>query len=89
MRVGNEYQPSSTGDTRSPPATPHRLQNQKWPPGGPKMAAWVWKGDNPQIFGQSKQLLLNKFFDPSTPSMRKVDDGEKNRGKKNGVYSGH
>ena len=25
----------------------------------------------------SKQLSLNKFFDPNTPSMRKVDDGEK------------
>ena len=42
--------------TRSPPATPHRLQNPKWP--------------------------LNKFFDPSTPSMRKVDDGKKEKRKK-------
>ena len=31
----------------------------------------------------SKPLLLNKFFDPSTPSMRKGDDGgEKKNGKK-------
>ena len=35
------------------------------------------------------QLSLNKFFDPSTPSMRKGRDaggetGEKNRKKKNG-----
>ena len=29
------------------------------------------------VFGCSRQLFLNKFFDPSTPSMRKVDDGEK------------
>ena len=28
------------------------------------------------------QLSLNKFFDPSTPSMRKVDDGEKKKKKK-------
>ena len=28
-------------------------------------------------FGHSNHLLLNKFFDPRTPSMRKVDDGEK------------
>ena len=28
------------------------------------------------VFGRSRQLLLNKFFDPSTPSMRKGDDGE-------------
>ena len=37
------------------------------------MADWV--------FGRSRQLSLNKFFDPSTPSMRKVDDGEKKRKK--------
>ena len=29
------------------------------------------------VFWRSRQLLLNKFFDPSTPSMRKVDDEEK------------
>ena len=40
----NKYQPSSEGSTRSPPATPHRLQNPKWPPGGPKMADQAWKG---------------------------------------------
>ena len=34
-------------------------------PMGPKMAYRVWK------------LLLTKFFDPSNPSMKKVDDGEK------------
>ena len=28
-------------------------------------------------FWVSKQLSLNKLFDLSTPSMRKVDDGEK------------
>ena len=39
-----KYQPSGAGGTRSPPATPHRPQNPKWPPGGPKMADVVWKG---------------------------------------------
>ena len=69
----NEYNTSLA----APGALAHRLQrlqNPKWPPGGPKMADGV--------FGRSKQLLLNKFFDPSTPSMRKVDDGEKKRKKK-------
>ena len=33
-----------------------------------------------QVFGRSHQLFLNKFFDPSTPSMRKVDDGEEKWG---------
>ena len=32
----------------------------------------------------SKQLLLNKFFDLSTPSMRKGRDGEKKGGGKRG-----
>ena len=36
--------PSGEGGTRSPHATPHRQQNPKWPPGGPKMADGVWKG---------------------------------------------
>ena len=38
-----------------------------------------------KVFGRSKQLSLNKFFDPSTPSMRKGrDGGKKNGGKKTG-----
>ena len=61
------------------------------------MADGVWKDVYPQVFGHSKQLLPNKFFDPSTPSMRKVDDGEEKKRKKkrkekrenNDVYSGH
>ena len=46
------------------------------------MADGVWKGVQSQVTGRSRQLLLNKFFDPSTPSMRKVDDGEKKKRKK-------
>ena len=41
------------------------------------MADRVWK-----VFGRSKQLLLNKFFDLSTLSMRKVDEGEKKKKRK-------
>ena len=48
------------------------------------MAEGVWKGVYPYVFGRSKQLSLNKFFDPSTPSMRKGCDGGKNGGKKGG-----
>ena len=33
-----KYQPSGDGGTRSQPATPHHLQNPKWPVGGPKKA---------------------------------------------------
>ena len=32
--------------------------------------------------GRSEQLSLNKFFDPSTPSMRKGDSGGKKEKKK-------
>ena len=49
-----------------------------------------------KVSGRSRQLSLNKFFDQSTPSMRKVDDGEEKKKKekekkkeKNGVFSGH
>ena len=44
------------------------------------MADGVWKGVYPLVFGRSKQLSLNKFFDPSTPSMRKGRDGGKQGG---------
>ena len=35
-----------------------------------------------QVFGRSKQLSPNKFFDPSTPSMRKGRDREKRKKKR-------
>ena len=31
------------------------------------MADRVWKVVYPLVFGRSRQLSLNKFFDPSTP----------------------
>ena len=43
---------------------------------------WKGKGVNPLVFARSCKFLLNKFFDSSTPSMRKVDDEGKNGGKK-------
>ena len=48
------------------------------------MADWVLE--------RSHQLsLINKFLDPSTPSMRKVDDRKRKEKKKekNGVFNGH
>ena len=56
------------------------------------MADGVWKGVYPKVFGRSCQLSQNKFFDPSAPSMRKVDDRkrkEKKKKEKNVVFSGH
>ena len=65
--------------TYSLPAMPNCLQNPKWLPGGPKMADAVWKGVKTWVIERSEQLQLNMFFDPSTPPMRKVDNGEKKR----------
>ena len=45
------------------------------------MADGVCKGAYPKVFGRSRQLSLNKFFDPSSPSRRKGRDGG---GKKTG-----
>ena len=59
-----------------------KIQNGRQ--GGPKMGDGVRKGVSLQFFGRSRQRSLNKFFDPHTPSMRKVDNGEK---KKNVVAS--
>ena len=36
----------------------------------------------PLVFGHSKELLQNRFFDLSTPSRRKGRDGGKGGGKK-------
>ena len=47
------------------------------------MADGVWKVVYPWVFGRSKQLSLNKFFDPST--MKKGRDGGR---KKNGGKTG-
>ena len=54
----------------------------KWLLGGPKMAHGVWKGVHPLVIGLFEPLLQNKFFDPSTPSMRNIDEGEKEKKKK-------
>ena len=48
-------------------------------------------GVRPLVIGHFESLLLNKFFDPSAPSMRKIDDGERKKEKKenDGGNSGH
>ena len=81
--VQNDRVPTVNTILAAPGALAHRLQNSKWPIGGPKMADGVWKGGYLLIFRRSGQLLLNKFFDPSTPSIRKGRGGGKN-GKWNG-----
>ena len=53
-------------------ALAHRLQRRTACEiqNGPKIADGVWKCVYSWVFGHSKQLSPNKFFDPSTPSMR-------------------
>ena len=46
-----KYQPSGKGGTRSLPATPHHLQNPKWPPGGPKLPMGSGKVSTPRFLG--------------------------------------
>ena len=43
------------------------------------MADGVWKGVQPSVIGHFESLSQNKVFDPSTPSMRKVDDGKRKK----------
>ena len=55
----------------------------------------VWKGVYFLIFGRSGQLLENKVFDPSSPSMKKGRDrggkkgGETGEKENKDVFSGH
>ena len=44
---------------------------------GPQNGRENLESDSSPDFGRSRKVLLNKFFDPSTPSMREVDDREK------------
>ena len=53
------------------------------------MADRVWKAIYPYVFGCSKQLWQNKFFDPSTPSMRKMGGKPGEKREKNYENSGH
>ena len=62
------------------------MQNPKWPPEGQKMADGVWKGVHSKVIGRSDQPSLNKFFDPSTPSIRKGRNRGEN-GKNGGKMS--
>ena len=51
------------------------------------MADRVWKGLYPLVIGRSHQFSQNKFFDLSTPFMRKGREGEKKR-KENKAFVG-
>ena len=57
----------------APGALAHRLQRRTAcntsPPNLSKMADGAWKYVKPYVIEPSDQLLLNKFFDPSTPSL--------------------
>ena len=61
--------------------------------GAPKWLAGSGKVYTPRFLGAPINFRLNKFFDPNTPSMREIDNGEKRKGKvkreNNVVYSSH
>ena len=66
MQQEMQYRPSGAVDTRSPPATQHRLQNKEWPQGGPNMVEGVWKKQfRPKSFYQKlfdQKICLTKKF---------------------------
>ena len=51
------------------------------------MADGVWKGVQSKVIEHSDQRLLNKFFDPSTPSMRNTEPPAKSK-MADGVWKG-
>ena len=51
------------------------------------MAERAWKGVQSQVIGHSDQLLLNKFFYPTTPSMRNREPPAKSK-MADGVWKG-
>ena len=77
-----EYQPSGEGGTRLPPATPHRLQNPKWPPGCPKMAEGSGKMSTPRFLGVLSNFRQISFLIRALLLWEKVATEE--TGKKNG-----
>ena len=52
------------------------------------MADGVWKGVESLVIGRSDQLSLNKFFDPSTPSMRNIEPPAKSKMAARGPQNG-
>ena len=62
-----------------------KIQNGRQ--GAPKWPTGSGKGSTPRFWGAPVNFLEISFFDPSTPFMTKVDDGENKE--KNVVFSGH
>ena len=52
------------------------------------MANRVWKRVYPYVFERFRQLLLNKFFDPSTSSMRNIESPAKSKMAARGPQNG-
>ena len=67
-----------TACNAAPPATPYYQQNPKWPPGVTKWKG-SGKGSTPRDLDAPINFCQIIFFDPSTPSMRKVDNREKRK----------
>ena len=70
-----KYQPSGKGGTQSTTTTPHCLQNSKCRHGAPKLPT----GSGKVVLGHSLLLLLKKFFDPRSHSIRKGCNGEEKK----------
>ena len=61
----HEYQPSGAGCTCSPSATPHHLQNPKWPPVGPKIRhgqSWIFDNERRPEGILRSEIVINQII---------------------------
>ena len=77
-----KYQPCGAGGIRTPPTRLHRLQKQIGPQGGSKMKNRFWKGVYSWFSGTPINSRKVSFF--STPSLKKVEAGERKKFGKEG-----
>ena len=59
MKKEKKYKPSCNGGIRATPAKQHQLQNQKWLPRGPKMAASIW-----EVIGRQGAIFFLASHEP-------------------------
>ena len=60
--IFSKYLPSSKGETRSVPATLHRLQNPKWPSGAPKLPTGPGKVPTHRFLGAPANFCHEIFI---------------------------
>ena len=67
----SKYQPSGAGGTRSPPATPHRLQRRTACQWAPKWSTGSGKGSNPRLL--CTHIIMPRDFDDGADSAEQAN----------------